>query len=114
MQVIIQSNVARLDVFNVHNHALSKVQVSIITGALMEAKRLAAQNPTAHFVVINGDFNFSSEEAVVLNLPQAAVKRAARQHHARAEQWRRALSAVWRWSAMFLRTSSETRTRKRP
>ncbi|CAK0905393.1 unnamed protein product, partial [Prorocentrum cordatum] len=45
-------------------------------------------------VVVNGDFNFSSHESVLLHMPAAAVRRSARQHHARAPQWRDALAPL--------------------
>ncbi|CAK0904389.1 unnamed protein product, partial [Prorocentrum cordatum] len=45
-------------------------------------------------IVVNGDFNFASHESVLLHMPAAAVRRSARQHHARAPQWRAALAPL--------------------
>ena len=84
LHVIVDAGDVQLDIFNVHNHDLSVEQVSMVVRVIRFAKGFAAADPTKRMVTVNGDFNFSSVEAVALHMPQAAVRRAARQHHAKA------------------------------
>eukprot|EP00959_Pyramimonas_sp_CCMP1952_P384885 8066391-Pyramimonas_sp.AAC.1 len=49
-----------MDIFNIHNHDLKRVQVREIVKTILEARAAAPSAPTQRLALVAGDFNFAA------------------------------------------------------